>query len=323
MTRDSRPELNTPWSGDLPSAFGLYDPPSSTTPAASRSSSTSRGEPATRSSRRASARSATSTTAARRGPRRTPATAPASRSRSPTASCGRSSTSPCRPRAPTASASRSCRPRSADAEKASPTSRRSSASEGLRVLGWRDVPVDDSMIGRRRPQRHAELPPAVRRRGAGQQTDRHRRSTGSRSWCASAASTRSATSVYFPSLSCRTLVYKGMLTTPQLSQFFPDLGDERVESALALVHCRFSHQHVPVVAARAPVPLHRAQRRDQHGAGQPQLDACARGADRERRSSPGPRALFPDHHAGGSDTASFDECSSCCTSAAARSGTRC
>src|SRR5581483_9513098 len=51
--------------------------------------------------------------------------------------------------------------------------------------------------------------------------------------------------VYFPSLSSRTFVYKGMLTTPQLDKFFLDLQDERVESALALVHSRFSTNTFP------------------------------------------------------------------------------
>ena len=51
--------------------------------------------------------------------------------------------------------------------------------------------------------------------------------------------------VYFPSLSARTFVYKGMLTTPQLPEFFPDLVDDRVESALALVHSRFSTNTFP------------------------------------------------------------------------------
>ena len=50
---------------------------------------------------------------------------------------------------------------------------------------------------------------------------------------------------YFPSLSSRTLVYKGMLTTPQLGAFFPDLSDERFESALLLVHSRFSTNTFP------------------------------------------------------------------------------
>ena len=46
-------------------------------------------------------------------------------------------------------------------------------------------------------------------------------------------------------LSARTIVYKGMLTTPQLEEFYPDLRDERVESALALVHSRFSTNTFP------------------------------------------------------------------------------
>ena len=45
---------------------------------------------------------------------------------------------------------------------------------------------------------------------------------------------------YVSSLSCRTIVYKGMLTANQLSSFYPDLRDSDVESALALVHSRFS-----------------------------------------------------------------------------------
>ena len=50
---------------------------------------------------------------------------------------------------------------------------------------------------------------------------------------------------FFPSLSSRTLIYKGMFTTPQLAEFFPDLADERIESALALVHSRFSTNTFP------------------------------------------------------------------------------
>ena len=51
--------------------------------------------------------------------------------------------------------------------------------------------------------------------------------------------------MYFPSLSARTLVYKGMLTPDQVAPFFPDLRDERLESALALVHSRFSTNTFP------------------------------------------------------------------------------
>ena len=51
--------------------------------------------------------------------------------------------------------------------------------------------------------------------------------------------------LYFASLSSRTVVYKGMLTTPQLMSFFPELADERMESAIALVHSRFSTNTFP------------------------------------------------------------------------------
>ena len=50
---------------------------------------------------------------------------------------------------------------------------------------------------------------------------------------------------YFPSLSGRTMVYKGMLTPDQLPTFYPDLPDERVASAIALVHSRFSTNTFP------------------------------------------------------------------------------
>ena len=51
--------------------------------------------------------------------------------------------------------------------------------------------------------------------------------------------------VYFPSLSSRTMAYKGMLTTMQLPRFFPDLRDERCRSAIAIVHSRFSTNTFP------------------------------------------------------------------------------
>ena len=56
-------------------------------------------------------------------------------------------------------------------------------------------------------------------------------------------------------------------------------------------------QHLPELAAGPPVPVHRPQRRDQHGDGQPQLDACPRGAARLRPDPGRPRAALPDLHA--------------------------
>ena len=122
----------------------------------------------------------------------------------------------------------------------------------------------------------------------------------------------------------RTLVYKGMLTTPQLARVLP-----RPRRRAGRVGARaraqpLLDQHVPVVAARPPVPLHRPQRRDQHGAGQPQLDARPRGAAADADLIPGPRAGVPDLHARRRPTPpASTRCSSCCTSAAARCRTPC
>ena len=67
---------------------------------------------------------------------------------------------------------------------------------------------------------------------------------------------------YCCSLSSRTVVYKGMFLAAQLAQYYPDLTDERFESAMAVAHQRFFHQHVSVVAAGASLSLYRPQRRN-------------------------------------------------------------
>ena len=120
------------------------------------------------------------------------------------------------------------------------------ASEGLRVLGWREVPIDDSMIG----SSARDVEPSFRQvflAGDGLADESlERRVYIVRKRTEHEVGTPGGDgSVYFPSLSCRTLVYKGMLTTPQLAEFFPDLTDERVESAMALVHSRFSTNTFP------------------------------------------------------------------------------
>src|SRR5688500_5943383 len=114
--------------------------------------------------------------------------------------------------------------------------------EGLTVLGWRDVPVVDDMLGKGA----AYVEPTFRQLFVGsdgnQYTDMdlERRAFILRKRIehevGGSADASGDTSVYFPSFSCRTLIYKGMLTVPQLPEFFPDLTDERMESALALVH---------------------------------------------------------------------------------------
>ena len=122
------------------------------------------------------------------------------------------------------------------------------AKEGLVVLGWREVPVDSSMIG----STALDAMPTVRqlfvRDAAGEESGivLDRRAFLARKRIEhEILDDDGEQAVYFPSLSARTVVYKGMLTTPQLGEFFPDLRDERVESALALVHSRFSTNTFP------------------------------------------------------------------------------
>jgi glutamate synthase (NADPH/NADH) large chain len=122
------------------------------------------------------------------------------------------------------------------------------ADEGLTVLGWRDVPTDSSMLG----ATAEAAAPSFRQLFitgdglAGIALDRRAFIVRKRiEHEVETPDDLGHDSIYFPSLSCRTLVYKGMLTTPQLAEFYADLRDERVESALALVHSRFSTNTFP------------------------------------------------------------------------------
>ena len=113
--------------------------------------------------------------------------------------------------------------------------------------------------------------------------------------------------IYFPSLSSATIVYKGMLTTGQLEEFFPDLSDERVASPLAVVHSRFSTNTFP------SWPLAHPYRFIAHN-GEINTVKGNRNWMRAREALlatdliPGDLArVFPIVDAEGSDTASFDE----------------
>ena len=127
---------------------------------------------------------------------------------------------------------------------------------------------------------------------------------------ACASGPRRRTDAYFPSLSSRrTLVYKGMLTTdPAGTKLFADLGRRADRPPPWLfVHSRFSTNTFPRLALAHPLPVHRPQRRDQHGDGQPQLDARPRGAARLGPHPRRPGPDLPDLHARRLDSASFDE----------------
>ena len=198
-------------------------------------------------------------------------------------------------------------------------------SEGLRLIGWREVPVDTSMLGRG----SLDAMPSFRQvfiAGdglAGIDLDRRvylvrkrieheigpvaahdSADTDDEAVMGNAAPPH--TGVYFPSLSARTLVYKGMLISRQLTSFYSDLRDERVESALALVHSRFSTNTFP------SWPLAHPYRMIAHN-GEINTIAGNRNWLRAREalmSSPhleGLERAFPICTPGASDTAGFDE----------------
>jgi len=113
--------------------------------------------------------------------------------------------------------------------------------EGLKVLGWREVPTDPRLLGATAvsvmPRFSQLFVAASSGRVVGMALERL-------AFCLRKRAERQ-TDVYFPSLSSRTVAYKGMLTTDQLDRFYPDLRDERFASAVAVVHSRFSTNTFP------------------------------------------------------------------------------
>ncbi|WP_175409092.1 glutamate synthase large subunit [Streptomyces sp. TRM64462] len=179
------------------------------------------------------------------------------------------------------------------------------ADEGLTVLGWREVPVTPELLG----ATARSTMPAFRQLFV---TDATGDATGiglDRKAFVLRKRAELETGVYFPSLSARTLVYKGMLTTGQLEPFFPDLSDRRIASAVALVHSRFSTNTFPSWPLAHPYRFvaHNGEintvkgNRNWMRARESQLvsDLFGSGKDLER--------IFPVCTPDASDSASFDE----------------
>jgi len=199
---------------------------------------------------------------------------------------------------------------STDAEKARASIEAIIAEEGLLTLGWREVPTDPSTLGataRAAMPSFQQLfitdsPRAGKPAATGIDLDRKLFVVRKRIEHELAPEQKT----YFPSLSSRTLIYKGMFTTPQLAAFFPDLSDPRLESALALVHSRFSTNTFP------SWPLAHPYRFIAHN-GEINTVQGNRNWMRTRESLlatdliPGLERAFPICTPGGSDSASFDE----------------
>jgi glutamate synthase (NADPH/NADH) large chain len=306
MTRDTRPELNTPWSGDLPRAFGLYDPAnehdacgvSFVVDIKGRASHeiVAMGIGALCNLEHRGAQGAEANTGDGAGitiqvPDR----------------FLRSVVDFDLPPAGQYAVGMAFLPTAeADTDQVVALVEKIVGSEGLRVLGWRDVPVDDSMIG----ASAREVMPLFRQLfiGAAQGQTIDRMTLERLAFVVrKRVEHEVGKSAYFPSLSSRTLIYKGMLTAVQLSQFFVDINDERIESAIALVHSRYSTNTFP------SWPLAHPYRYIAHNGEINTVQGNrnwmrAREALLESDRIPGDLArIFPIVTPGGSDTASFDE----------------
>ena len=119
--------------------------------------------------------------------------------------------------------------------------------EGLILLGWRDVPTDPSKLGRDARAVCPKIRQVFIGRGTGMgypvEIERKLyvvRKIIEHSLADCGITEDEADYFYICSMSCHTIVYKGLLMAVQIEGFYLDLADERVESAFALVHSRFS-----------------------------------------------------------------------------------
>jgi glutamate synthase (NADPH) large chain len=173
--------------------------------------------------------------------------------------------------------------------------------EGFTVLGWRDVPIAPDVPG---ASARAVLP-AVQQLFvakddlAGDELERHVYTARKR--------IEHKTDAYFPSLSTRVVVYKGMLTPSQLQPFYGDLQDPQLESALCLVHSRFSTNTFPSWPLAHPYRMlaHNGEINTVQGN---ENWMRAREGVMQSELLPGPlERIFPICTPGASDTARFDE----------------
>src|SRR5487761_2501922 len=185
------------------------------------------------------------------------------------------------------------------------------ARQGLTLLGWREVPTDNSTLGESvKPTEPVHLQVFI---GLGKkkysEAEFERRLYILRKSISNAIYTRRErrTSGYYPvSISCRTVIYKGMFLADQLGAYYPDLHDPDFESALALVHQRFSTNTFPTWSLAHPYRYiaHNGEINTLRGnnnwmaARQASVSSPLFGADINK--------LWPISYEGQSDTACFD-----------------
>jgi glutamate synthase (NADPH/NADH) large chain len=127
---------------------------------------------------------------------------------------------------------------------------RISAEDGLKVIGWRDTPVNGDFIGREARATQPYIEQFFVERPAGLDEESFERllyRVRRRIENEIAASDIEGKDDFFyiPSFSCRTIIYKGLMLAPQIEKFYAELANPLVTSALALVHQRFSTNTFP------------------------------------------------------------------------------
>ncbi len=182
---------------------------------------------------------------------------------------------------------------------------------GMVLLGWRDVPTDNSTLGKSvKPTEPVHQQVFIGRGSKIKSEDEfERRLYILRKSMSHAIYTRKERSLsgYYPvSISCRTVIYKGMFLADQLATYYPDLHDPDFESALALVHQRFSTNTFPTWSLAHPYRMiaHNGEINTLRGnvnwmaARQASVSSELFGEDIQK--------LWPISYEGQSDTACFD-----------------
>ncbi len=193
-----------------------------------------------------------------------------------------------------------------DAAKARRRVEELAAAENLKVLGWRAVPTRPEGLGESAVRAMPRIEQVVvAPESPGPTADPI--ALDRLAFCLRKRVEHETDGVYLPSLSARTIVYKGMLTGHQLREFYPDLSDPAFDSGLALVHSRFSTNTFPSWPLAHPYRYlaHNGEINTLRGnrnwmrAREALLETALIGGDLER--------IFPVADPDGSDSATFDE----------------
>ena len=187
-------------------------------------------------------------------------------------------------------------------------------AEGQTLLGWRDVPKGDADLG----ATAKSCEPFIRQIFIGRSPDLQDEMAFERKLYVIRKRAENAIRYeddlpgggffYVPSLSYRTIIYKGMLTSQQVGEFYADLKDPLMETGLALIHSRFSTNTFPSWELSHPYRymIHNGEINTLRGntnwmyTRQAMLSSDLFGSDIEK--------LFPIIHEDGSDSAKFDNC---------------